>query len=46
MTDFRQRAALQKNRPSSRAGLVAIVLIWLALSALAGWAAYRHFYAA
>lgn len=46
MTDFRQRAALQQNRPSSRAGLVAIVLIWLALSALAGWAAYRHFYAA
>jgi uncharacterized membrane protein YkvA (DUF1232 family) len=43
MTDFRQRAALQQNRPSSRAGLVAIVLIWLALSALAGWAAYRYF---
>jgi uncharacterized membrane protein YkvA (DUF1232 family) len=46
MTDFRQRAALQQNRPSSRAGLVAIVLIWLALSALAGWAAYRYVYPA
>ena len=45
MTDFRQRAALQQNRPSSRAGLVAIVLIWLALSALAGRAAYRYVYA-
>lgn len=44
MTDFRQRAALQKNRPSSRAGLVAIVLIWLAASALAGWAVYRYVY--
>lgn len=46
MTDFRQRAALQQNRPSSRAGLVAVVLIWLALSALAGWAAYRYVYPA
>jgi uncharacterized membrane protein YkvA (DUF1232 family) len=46
MTDFRQRAALQQNRPSSRAGLVAIVLIWLAVSALAGRAAYRYVYPA
>lgn len=45
MRDFRQRAALQQNRPSSRAGLVAVVLIWLALSAFAGWAAYRYVYA-
>jgi len=43
MTDFRQRAAFQQNRPSSHAGLVAVVLIWLALSALGGWAAYRYF---
>jgi uncharacterized membrane protein YkvA (DUF1232 family) len=46
MTDFRQRAALQQNRPSSRAGLAAIVLVWLAASALAGWAAYRYVYLA
>jgi uncharacterized membrane protein YkvA (DUF1232 family) len=46
MTDFRQRATLQQNRPSSRAGLVAIVLVWLALPALAGWATYRYVYPA
>lgn len=44
MTEFRQRAAMQASRPASRAGLMAILLIWSVVAALCGWLAYRHFY--
>ena len=41
MREFRDRAAALEERPSSRGGLVAILCIWLAAAALAGWLAWR-----
>ena len=45
MQEFRQLAAQQERRPASRAGLIAIVIIWLAIAAASAWIAYRYFYA-
>ena len=44
MQEFRDTAALQGRRPASRASLVAIVLIWLAVAALSAWIAHGYFY--
>ncbi|NRQ13912.1 YkvA family protein [Ensifer sesbaniae] len=41
MHEFRDRATALEERPSSRGGLVAILCIWLAAAALAGWAVWR-----
>jgi uncharacterized membrane protein YkvA (DUF1232 family) len=41
----RAQAELAGGRPVSRAGAVAIITIWLLSAALAGWLAYRAFWA-
>lgn len=40
MAEFRSAAA-RTDKPVSRAGLLAIVILWLAAAAAAGWAAWR-----
>ena len=41
MAEFRERAAHRAQRPVSRSGLVAIVLIWLLLAALGIWFVWK-----
>ncbi len=41
MTDLRNRASLIAERPVSRAGLFAIVALWIAAAGFAGWAVMR-----
>lgn len=45
MTEKRVAATLATERPASRVAAAIIICIWLACIALAGWFAYRHFYA-
>ncbi|RWC23235.1 MAG: DUF1232 domain-containing protein [Mesorhizobium sp.] len=37
MDEFRQEATRREGRPTSRAGLIAIVAIWVAIAALLVW---------
>ena len=37
MVEFRAEAAWREGQPTSRAGLVVIVLIWIAASGVVGW---------
>ena len=41
MAEFREQAAL-RSKPVSRAGLAAIIVIWVAMAALIGWAVWRR----
>lgn len=41
MEEFRSAAIAREVRPSSRAGLVAIVCIWVTAMSLVGWFAFR-----
>ena len=43
MAEYRAQAS-QLSRPRSIAGLIAILVIWLAVAAAAGWWAWRWFY--
>lgn len=43
MTEFRAEAARREGRPVSRAGLLAIIAIWLLAIALVGWWAVKTF---
>jgi len=42
MAEFRDAAARRESRPVSRAGLAAIVTVWIGGAALAGWAIWRN----
>jgi uncharacterized membrane protein YkvA (DUF1232 family) len=42
MAECRARADETAQRPTSRAGMVAIVLLWLAGALALGWLAYAH----
>ena len=42
MADCRARAQEETNRPTSTAGMVAIILLWIASATLAGWLGYRY----
>lgn len=42
MAEFRVAAALREGRPVSRAGLVVIVMLWVAGAVLIGWLAWRY----
>lgn len=37
MAEFRREAARRADRPTSRAGLAAVVLLWLLVAGLASW---------
>ncbi|MEN3793980.1 DUF1232 domain-containing protein [Fulvimarina sp. MAC3] len=37
LAEFRDKALRRKDRPTSRGGLVTVVLIWIAISVLIGW---------
>jgi uncharacterized membrane protein YkvA (DUF1232 family) len=43
LAEHRAAAAVAQSRPEGRAGATAVVLIWLAAVALAGWLCYRFF---
>jgi uncharacterized membrane protein YkvA (DUF1232 family) len=43
LVEHRAVAAAASERPASRAGAAAIVVIWLGTALLAGWFAWRHF---
>jgi len=43
MSEYRMRAAERNQRPMSRLGLAAIVAIWIATAAWAGWFTWRLF---
>ena len=42
MAEYRQLASQKEGRSASRSGLIAIILIWLAFSALVLWLAWSH----
>jgi uncharacterized membrane protein YkvA (DUF1232 family) len=44
MTEHRAAAQIAQARPQSQAGAAAIIAIWIALSACAGWLTYRWLY--
>jgi len=44
MREFRETASLQEGKPVSRAGLAAVILIWISVAALSTWTTYRYFY--
>ena len=41
MGEFRAAAAAREERPASRAGLLAIIAIWVACVVIAGWLIWR-----
>ena len=41
MSEFRNRASLQAQRPRSRIGLLVVITIWIAAAAFGGWWLYR-----
>ena len=41
MAEFRARAEEAKSRPSSTAGMIAIILLWIAGGGALGWIIYR-----
>ena len=43
MAEHRAAATATEGKPASTAGAVAIVMIWLATTALSGWLAWRYF---
>jgi uncharacterized membrane protein YkvA (DUF1232 family) len=43
MAEHRAAAALAESRPTSRAGAVVIVCVWIAAVLLTAWLAWRHF---
>jgi uncharacterized membrane protein YkvA (DUF1232 family) len=40
MSEFRNRASLQAQRPRSRIGLLVVITIWIAAAAFGGWWLY------
>src|ERR1700760_4591722 len=42
MADCRTKARAEPNRPTSKAGMVAILALWTASAALSGWLGYRY----
>ena len=42
MAEYRARADDAASRPSSKAGMVAIILLWILGAFLLGWSLYRH----
>jgi hypothetical protein len=42
MAEFRAAAATREGKPVSRAGLLAIVVLWIAGAALVGWWFYQR----
>lgn len=42
MAEYRIKASEAVSRPSSRAGMIAIVALWIAGAALLGWVGYRY----
>jgi uncharacterized membrane protein YkvA (DUF1232 family) len=42
MADCRSRARAESHRPVSRAGLVAIIALWIASAIFTGWLGYRY----
>lgn len=42
MAEYRAKAAEATQRPTSRAGMVAIILVWIAGALALGWIGYAH----
>ncbi len=42
MQEYRTRADEAASRPSGIAGMIAIILLWVAAACVLGWIAYRH----
>ena len=41
MREFRAKATARSARPASRAGLLAVIAIWIACTLIVGWLAWR-----
>ncbi|QUS42262.1 DUF1232 domain-containing protein [Tardiphaga alba] len=42
MDEYRAKAREAAGRPTSRAGMIAIILLWIASASLLGWIGYRY----